>query len=440
MSSKYLCAITALAFGIAGLLVVLTPASVSADAISDFFKKKRVIIVQSSAPGGGYDTYARTLARHLPRHIPGNPRLIVQNKPGAGGIVAANYIYNVAPQDGSIILGANRSAPMSEIMGHSGPRFDSTKFFWLGSVTNEAGVLAVLKTSKVKKLEDVFTKTAILGSTGPADTQFYPALANNVLGTKFKLVGGYPSTTLIHLAMKRNEVHGVSQSWSSFKIGNLKDLKAGKFVVLAQLSLKPHPELTKMGVPLIFDVIDKKHVLPGFTVKEADGLFRLMLTSKAMGRPYALGPKVPADRVKAMRKAFMAAVNDPGFLKDAAAQGRDVSPITGLEVQKMIAVLAQTPKATIKRVDRLIQYNCKIKKVKIALAKHSGKVTATKRGGRRIFIEYKGKNVKAKVSGSRTKVTINGKKDKRKNIKVGMTCTFLYPSAGSEAKKVDCKG
>ena len=440
MSSKYMGGITALAFGVAGLLGTMTPTTVSADAISDFYKKKRITIIQSSAPGGGYDMYARTPARHLPNHIPGKPRLVVQNKPGAGGIVAANYIYNVAPQDGTIIAGMQRGAPMAQIMGQSGPKFDPEKFNWIGSVTNEVGILAALKSSGVTKLEDIFTKSAVMGTTGPSDTQFYPALTNNVLGAKFKLVGGYPSATLIHLAMKRKEVDGISQSWSSFKLGNEKELKAGKFALLAQLSLKPTPELTKMGVPLIFDVIDKKHVLPRFTVEEADNLFRLMLTSKAMGRPYALGPKVPLDRVNAMRKAFMAAVNDPGFIKDAHAQGRDVSPVTGQEVQQMIAKLARTPKATIRKVEGLIQFKGKIKKVKIALAKHTGKVTATKRGGRRIFISYKGKKVKAKVSGSRTKVTIDGKKAKRKAIKVGMTCTFTYPSAGSEAKRIDCKG
>jgi tripartite-type tricarboxylate transporter receptor subunit TctC len=432
--------IIALAFGVAGLLGAMTPTAVSADAVSDFYKKKRIRIIQSSAPGGGYDMYARTLARHFPKHIPGNPRILVQNKPGAGGIVAANYIYNVAPQDGTIIAGLQRGAPMAQIMGQKGPMYDPEKFFWLGSVTNEAGVLAVLKSSKVNKLEDVFTKTAILGSTGSSDTQFYPALMNNVLGARFQLVDGYPSATLVHLAMRRNEVEGISQSWSSFKIGNSKELKAGKISVLAQLSLKPHPELTKMGVPLIFDVIDKQHVLPGFTVKKANNLFRLMLTSKAMGRPYALGPKVPADRVKAMRSAFMATVRDPAFIKDAHAQGRDVSPISGQEVQQMIATLTQTPKATIKEVEGLIVFKGKVRKVKIALAKHTGKVTATKKGGRRIFISYKGKNVKAKVSGSRTKVTIDGKKAKRKAIKVGMTCTFTYPGAGQEAKRVDCKG
>ncbi|MEE8517148.1 MAG: hypothetical protein V3T02_10965, partial [Alphaproteobacteria bacterium] len=408
MSSKYMRVITPLVFGIAGMLGAMVPVSVSADAVSDFYKDKRVVIVQSSAPGGGYDTYARTLARHLGKHIPGNPSLLVQNRPGAGGIVAANYIYNVASQDGTIILGANRSAPMAEIMGHSGPRFDSTKFYWLGSVTNEAGVLAVLKTSKVAKLEDVFSKTAILGSTGPTDTTIYPALMNNVMGAKFQLIDGYPSATLVHLAMRRNEVEGISQSWSSFKIGNREELKQGKFILLAQLSIKEHPELTKLGVPLIFDIIDRKHVLPQFSVEEAKTYWRLMLTNKAMGRPYALGPKVPKDRVKAMRAAFMATFKDPAFIKDAHAQGREVSPLSGEEVQQMIADIAAAPKSVIKKVEDLIRYKGKVRTVKIELAKHTGKVTATKRGGRRIFISYKGKEVKAKVSGSRTKVTING--------------------------------
>ena len=439
MSSQYMRVIIILAFGTAGLLGAMTPASAGADAISDFYKNKTIRIIQGSAPGGGYDMYARTLSRHMPNHIPGSPRIIVQNKPGAGGIVAANFVYNVAPQDGTVIAGLNRASPMAQIMGQSGPKFDPQKFHWLGSVTNEVGVLAVMKSSNVTTLEDIFTKTAIMGSSGPSDTQFFPAMMNNILGAKIQLVVGYPSTTMIHLAMLRNEVHGVSQSWSSFKIGNIKPLEEGKIAVLAQLSLKPHPELTKMGVPLIFDVIDKKHVLPGFTVDEAKNLFRLMLTSKAMGRPYALGPKVPLDRVKAMRKAFMATVTDPAFIKDAHAQGRDVSPITGQEIQQMIATLANTPKATIRKIEDLIKYKGKVKKVTIALAKHTGKVTATKKGGRRIFIMYKGKEVKAKVSGSRTKVTLDGKKVKRKAIKVGMTCTFTYPGAGMEAKKIDCK-
>jgi tripartite-type tricarboxylate transporter receptor subunit TctC len=159
--------------GIAGsCLLALGVANIaSADPISDFYTKKRVKIIQSSAPGGGYDAYARTLARHLPKHIPGKPSMLVQNMQGAGGIIAANFVYNIAPQDGSIIAGLQRSVPMTQIMGHSGPKYISEKYQWLGSVTNEAGVLVVMKTAKVKNLEDTLKIPAIVGSTGPTDTR-----------------------------------------------------------------------------------------------------------------------------------------------------------------------------------------------------------------------------------------------------------------------------
>jgi tripartite-type tricarboxylate transporter receptor subunit TctC len=411
----------------------------SADPVAEFYKQTRVRIIQSSAAGGGYDTYARTLARHLPKHIPGKPSVIVQNMPGAGGVVAANFVYNVAPQDGSIVAGLQRSVPMTEIMGHSGPKYDPVKFQWLGSVTNEAGVLAVVKSAKVKTLEDVFKVKAILGKTGPTDTEIYPALMNNTLGAKFELIGGYPSATLIQLAMKRGEVEGVCQSWSSFKLGIGEKFLKENINVVAQMSLKPHPELTKMGVPLIMDIIDRKHVLAKYGIEDAKTWWKLMLTAKAMGRPYAFGPGVAADKVTALRKAFINTTRDPAFVADATKQGRDVSPLSGEEVQQMVADLASAPEATIKQVDDLIKYKGPVRTAAITLAKHTGKVTATRKGGRRIVINHEGREVKAKVSGSRTTVTVDGNKTKRKNIKVGMTCTFTYPGPGQEAKRVDCK-
>jgi hypothetical protein len=234
-------------------------------------------------------------------------------------------------------------------------------------------------------------------------------------------------------------VGGYSQSWSSFKIQAWPKMKEN-FIPLVQISLKPLDEMTKMGVPMILDFVDRKHVLPQYSVEDAKIWWKLMLTAKAMGRPYVVGPKVPADRVKALRKAFMATMKDPKFLDDAKKQRRDVSPISGEEVQQMIASLAKVPKATLDQVKGLIKFKGETKKITIKMAKHTGKVTATKKGGRRISIMHKGKNVKAKVSGSRTKITLNGKKAKRKAIKVGMTCTFTYPGPGSEAKKIDCKG
>jgi tripartite-type tricarboxylate transporter receptor subunit TctC len=426
--------------GLAGIVGLTMGASaVQADAISDFYKKVRMTIVVGSTSGGGYDTYARTLARHLGRNIPGNPKILVQNRPGAGGIVATNYINNVAKQDGSFIGAVQRTVPFDQIMGFKGPKFDPVKMHWLGSVTNEAGVIVVTKKAKVKKLEDVFKHPLIAGSTGPSDSEIYPALLNNVMGAKFKLILGYPGSSQIHLALQRGEVEGYSQSWSSFKIQAGPKMKEN-FIPLVQISLKPLDEMTKMGVPMILDFVDRKHVLPQYSVEDAKTWWRLMLTAKAMGRPYVVGPKVPADRVKALRKAFMDTAKDPKFLADAKKQRRDVSAITGEEVQQMIATLAAVPKPTLDKVKDLIKFKGETKKITIKMAKHTGKVTATKRGGRRISINFKGKDVLAKVSGSRTKVTINGKKAKRKAIKVGMTCTFTYPGPGSEAKKIDCKG
>jgi len=416
----------------------LVGGTAQADAISDFYKKTQVKVIVGSSSGGGYDTYARTLARHFNRHIPGKPRMIVQNMIGAGGIIASNYVYGIGPQDGSIIGAVQRTIPLDQLMGHKGPKYDATKFQWLGSATNEAGVLAVLKSAKVKSLEDAFKVKAILGSTGPTDTEIYPAMLNNIMGAKFEIIGGYPGSSHGHLALKRGEIEGYSQSWSSFKL-----LAGPKFMKnvnpLVQLSLKPLPEMSKMGVPMIMDFVDRKHVLSQYSVEDARTWWKLMLTSKAMGRPYTVGPKVPAEKVKVLRQAFMATMNDPAFMADALKQRREVSPISGEEVQQMIAELAAAPKATVDKVKDLIKYKGPVKKVKIELAKHTGKVTQTKKGGRQIFISHKGKEVKAKVSGSRTKVTVNGKKAKRKAVKVGMTCTFTYPGPGSEAKKIDCK-
>ena len=428
-------------FGLIGTfgLAMVAGGGAHADALSDFYKRARITIVVGSTSGGGYDTYARTLARHLGRQIPGKPKMLVQNKPGAGGIVATNYVSNVAKQDGTVIGAVQRTVPMDQIMGFKGPKFDPVKMHWLGSATNEAGVIAVTKRAKAKKLEDVFKYQVIAGSTGPSDSEIYPALLNNIMGAKFKLILGYPGSSQIHLALQRGEVEGYSQSWSSFKIQAGPKLKEN-YIPLVQISLKPLDEMTKMGVPMILDFVDRKHVLPQYSVEDAKIWWKLMLTAKAMGRPYVVGPKVPKDRVKGLRAAFMATMKDPKFLDDAKKQRRDVSPISGEEVQDMIASLAKVPKATLNKVKGLIKFKGETKKITIKMAKHTGKVTATKKGGRRIVIMYKGKNVTAKVSGSRTKITVGGKKAKRKAVKVGMSCTFTYPSPGSEAKKIDCKG
>ena len=412
--------------GLVGLAAVPGPAM--ADAIADFYKGKRLVLIIATDPGGGYDTYARLVSRNMGRHIPGNPKFIVKNMPGASGIRALNWLYNVAAQDGTIVQATLRGVPFVQVLGQKGPRFIANKLNWLGSLNNEAGILKVwTATTPAKTLKEAMKKVVLLGGSGPgSDSEIYPSLLNNTIGTKFRIITGYPASTSIDLATERNEVHGQSRSYSSMvaRYPNWRN----KFTLLVQLSLKKHPAIPE--VPLIFEFLK---------TEEHRTLWRLTLTQKVMGRPYVLGPKVPKARVKAMRAAFMSMVKDPKFLAEAKKQGREIVPVSGQEIQRMINTVASAPKEIIAKLNDYTRYKGKRQVVKIKMAKHTGKVTATKKGGRRIFIMYKGKEVKAKVSGSRTKVTLDGKKVKRKAIKVGMTCTFTYPGAGMEAKKIDCK-
>jgi len=414
--------------------------TVSADPIADFYKGKRVKMVIGSSPGGGYATYSRLMARHIGRYLPGNPRFYVQNMDGAGSIVAANFVSNVAPKDGTIVVGLQRNIALVQILGTKGPKFKAKELNWLGSLANEAGVCVVAKRTGIKKFEELFTKVVEMSGFGPNDSEIQPALFNNTLGTKFQIVKGYPSSATGNLAIQRGETNGLCQSWSSFKAIAGPYYRAGNVYPVVQMSLKPHPQLVKMGVPMIFDFITKDRVQPGLTTKEVKAHFTLLFAAKAMGRPFAMAAGVPPARVAAMRKAFNSMAKDKKFLADAVKQKREVNLVTGLQIQEIVNKMAATPKKTLSRLEGLMKYRGVARVVKIKMAKHTGKVTKTKRGGRRIYINYKGKVVKAKVSGKRTKVTINGKKVKRKAIKKGMTCTFTYPGAGQEAKKIDCKG
>jgi len=420
-------------------VAAIVSAPVAADPIADFYTGKTMKIIVGSAPGGGYDTYARTTARHLRRFIPGTPNIIVQNRPGAGSINAANFVYAIAPQDGTIIAAIQRSAPILQIMGDKGPKFEATKFQWLGSLNSDAGALYVWHTAKVQSFEDAFKTPVYFGSSGPNDTEFYPALANNLLGTKFALIKGYKSAPMIRIAMERSEVEGISQTWASVKAGHPTWVPEGKIKPLVQVSLKPVADLTKMGVPMMMDFVTRKYVLPQYPVEDARAYFKLMLTGKTLSRPYALGPKVPKGRVAFMRKAFMSMAADLKFIADAKKEQREVAPVSGEEMQQVMAELAATPKNVLGNVKELIKFKGITKQAKIHLEKVTSKVTKIQRKGRAMLFMHKGKEIKTKISGSRTKITIDGKKVKRSQVKVGMTCTFSMPKIGAESTNVDCK-
>lgn len=321
--------------------------------VSDFYQGNTIIFVVGSPAGGGYDIYARLLARHLPRYLAGAPNVVVRNQPGAGSVIATNHVYNVATQDGSVILAPTRTAAFAQILGQPGPKYVATKLNWLGSLNNEVGVMAVWHTAPVKTIEDARTTRAIFGSASPGgDGDIYPALLNNTIGTKFKVVQGYAGSSGVDLAMARGEVQGQSSSFSAMA-KHFPDWPQ-KVNVLVQLSLTKHPELP--NVPLIFDYIKPQFLTPGMTLEEADSLWRIMLIQKAMGRPFAVGPGVPAVRVKALRNAFAAVVKDATFLDEADKTQNEIIPVSGEEIQAMLEKISLVPASDIARLNEAITY------------------------------------------------------------------------------------
>ncbi len=337
---------------IAGLLIVNAP-SARADDVADFYKGKTVTLVIGGDAGGGYDIYARLLSRYLPKYIPGNPLIITQNRPGAGSITATNYVYNVAPQDGSVILAPNRTAAFAQLLGQPGPRYEATKFHWLGSLNNEVGVIEVWHTHPVKTVEDARRIPVIVGSASTGgDGDIYPTLMNNTLDTKFNIVRGYKGSVTVDLAIERGEVEGQSDSFSSMA-KHFPDWRQ-KLNVLVQLSLTKHPQLA--DIPLILDYIKPEFLKPGVTVEDADTLWRIMLIQKAMGRPFAVGPNVPPARVKALRDAFAAVLRDPEFLAEAERTQNEINPVDGAEIQAMLEKVSSAPQSIIAKLNDAIGF------------------------------------------------------------------------------------
>lgn len=412
-----------------GLGVSATAAQ--ADAVADFYKGKTLRVIVASSAGGGYDAYSRVLANHIVRFLPGKPNAVVQNMPGAGGLRAANFLYVRAPKDGTVFGHVQRTAPFHAIMGRPGAAFDPNKFNWLGSLNNEVTICVIRKAAKAKSFEDLKTTVTHMGGSGIAsDSETVPTFLNNMLGLRFKVVSGYPGSTETAMAVERKELDGMCGSYSSLTSAQRRWFQPGKeFVnIMVQASTRKHAKIPH--IPLAADLARN--------AKEK-AIMELNDARLEMGRPFVAPPGVPTARVKALRVAFNKMAADPKFSKDILKLGRELNPVTGKDVQALIARVTKADQTIIAGLKEALIYKGKKGKVVFKLISHTGKVTKTKKKNRRIWISYKGKEVKAKVSGSRTKVIVNGKKVKRKAIKVGMTCTFLYPSAGSEAKKIDCK-
>lgn len=338
---------------VAGAYTGAFAGSSAADEIADFYTGKRLIILVGSEAGSGYDTYARVLGHSMVNHLPGNPEVIVQNKPGAGSITAINFVYNNAPQDGTMIVALNRTAPFTQILGHSGAQFDPTKLNWIGSLYQEVGVLAISGKSPVKSLGDARNTPVIVGATSPGtDSVIFPALLNNTIDTKLRLVQGYSGMDPIYLALARGEIEGQESSLESLrrKIPTWKT----DLTILVQFGLNKHPDLP--DVPLVLDHIDANWVVPGLTTEEVTAFWKFILAQTVMGRPFAVGPGVPASRVAALRAAFEASLGDPQFIEQARKSQLDILPMSGAEIDTLVKQAASLPKESIEKLKDEINY------------------------------------------------------------------------------------
>jgi tripartite-type tricarboxylate transporter receptor subunit TctC len=307
-----------------------------AQSVAQFYKGKTINIIVGSDVGGGYDLTARTVARHLARHIPGEPAIVVQNRPGAGSIIASNYVYEIAPRDGTVIGAVQRPIPFQILFGDTGVRFDVRKMQWIGSPTKELGVVVAWHTSPHNAFADVFKTEMIVGGTGPTtDPELLPRAMNSILGTKFKVVGGYKGQAQMVLAMQREEIHGSGNwSFSDIEKGHPDWLAEKKVRLLLQLGLAKSPNPALRDVPLILDVARNA---------EQRSIFQVLMGMKTMGRPFFIAPGVPKDRADAIRTAFMKTMKDPAFLAEAEKTLGQIDPLSGPEMQKIITDVHALP-------------------------------------------------------------------------------------------------
>jgi tripartite-type tricarboxylate transporter receptor subunit TctC len=314
---------------------------------ASFYKGKTVDLYVGYSAGGGYDIYARALARYMGRFIPGNPTIVPKNMPGAGSLVLANWLYNVASKDGSAFGMIGRGTAFDPLLGSTKAQFDAAKFNWIGSMNDEVSVCVAWHTSGIAKLEDVTHKELTVGGTGPAaDTDQFPKVLNATLRTKFKIIPGYPGGNDIDLAMERGEVMGrCGWSWSSVVATHKAWVDDKKINVLVQLSLTKHADLP--NIPLVMDFAK---------TDEERRIFRLVFARQPMGRPFLAPPGVPADRTATLRKAFVDTMKDPAFLAEAEKMQLEINPVAGDAVQAIVQDVYQTPKSIAAAVANMVNH------------------------------------------------------------------------------------
>jgi len=314
------------------------------NAVAQFYRGKQIVVVVGTAPGGGYDLLARLMARHLGRHIPGQPQLVVKNVPAANSLVAANDLYNRLPQDGTHIGLLIRNMLLAPVTNPGGVRFAVEKFNWLGTLATETAVAVAWHTVPITNFEDLLRKELVVGGMTGVDPETTPRVYNALIGTKFKVVNGYKGTFDIALAMERGEVEGIGDwSWSSLNSTRPDWVRDRNVSLLLQGALKKDPELS--SVPFALD-----YVKDDFDRQ----VLMLYLSQKDAARPVVAPPGVPADRLQALRDAFMKMAQDPEFRADAEKSRLLVNPSPAADVQRVAAMISSAPDEVVKRLVAII--------------------------------------------------------------------------------------
>lgn len=324
---------------IAVLALLAAAAPAAADDVADFYKGKTLTIVVGHEPGTGFDVYARVLQRHLRRHIPGSPGVVVQNMPGVGGIAAANWLYNAAPKDGTVVSSFVYTVPFEPLMANNAARFDPTKFNWIGNMEEGVAVCGLSKAAGIASFDDMRTTETLMGGASITGALMRSSLAvRNLFGARIRVVAGYKGTASMKIAIARGEIHGVcGLLMSTITSAWREDYEAGNFLPVIQLS-------GRARIPSIPNVDD-------FAKSDQDRqVHGLIFGAQALGKLYAAPPGVPVALRDALRTALMATMQDPAFVAEAAKTQMDVSPMTGTEVEAFIAGLSAASPAVIARV------------------------------------------------------------------------------------------
>lgn len=322
----------------------LSAQAARSDDVADFYRGQTLEVYIGYSAGGGFDAYARLLARHIGRHVPGNPTVVPVNMPGAASLRLVNWMADAAPRDGTVIGMIARAAPFEPLFGSDTADFDALALNYIGSMNNEVSICVAFEGSGVTSFEDLMTTDLIVGGTGTSgDSVQLPRLLNALLGTRMVVIDGYPGGNDVNLAMERGEVDGrCGWSWSSVKTTSMDWYEDGSISVLLQISTDKHPDLP--DVPLVTDLVEG----------EDRQMLRLLVTPQALGRPLLAPPDIPPARLEALQTAFMATMEDPDFLADAETMGLEISPVSGPDIRQLVLEAYEAPPALIERIQTML--------------------------------------------------------------------------------------